>query len=143
MIEEVLSRLKKGEDLEEILKSCGWQTFEQLVAYIFEENGFETKIHYRFKTDKRYEIDVLARKSNICFLVECKKWRGKTANNSRILKAVEKHKRREEEFRKFTGKNCKAIITTLLDQPLVVNEMKIIPVARLNYFLTKLILPCS
>ena len=91
MIEEILSRVKKGEDLEKVLRSYGWQTFEALVAWIFQQHGYNTEVHKRFKTKKTYEIDVYAEKINKCFLVECKKWRGKTASPSKLEKAAKYH----------------------------------------------------
>ena len=134
-IEEIISRIKKGEDINSILREYRWQTFENLVAYIFEQHGFTAKIHYRFKTKRKYEIDVLATKGGRCILVECKKWRGKTASASKILKAVEKQMERAKEFRKSTGNDCEAIIVTLLDQPEEIEGIKLVPISRLNGFL--------
>ena len=137
MLQEILQRIASGEDLYSVLKSYGWRTFEELVSYILESNNFKTKLHFRFKTNRRYEIDVLAEKNKKCLLVECKKWKGKTASPSKIEKAVETHQERIKEFRKKFNKNCEGIIVTLLDTPMEIKGMKIVPVERLNWFLVE------
>ena len=134
-LEEILKEVYKSKNIEEVLKKYGWQDFESFVSWIFEQHDFETKIHYRFKTDKRYEIDVLAKKYSKFLLVECKRWRGKTATRSKITKAVEYHKKKLEEFLKLHKSKTEGIIVTLLDQTDEVDGIKIVPVSKLNYFL--------
>jgi len=135
MLNEILERIKESKDLEEVLRSYGWQTFEAFVAWIFEQHGYRTELHKRIKAEHRYEIDVYAEKGSTCFLIECKKWRGKSSPPSQLKKAALKHKERVEVFRKATGKNCEGIIVTLLDLPEEIEGIKIIPIARLNSYL--------
>jgi len=136
LVDEILARIKNKEDLEQILKEYNWQTFEEFVAWIFQQFNYQTKIHTRFKYEgKIYEIDVLAEKRNKCFLVECKRWTGKSFAPSRILNAAKKHAQKIKAWSSQTKKNCEGIIVVLLDLPNEIEGIKIVPIYRLNYFL--------
>jgi Holliday junction resolvase-like predicted endonuclease len=65
--------IQLGADFEKISKSLGWLEFEELVARIFRENGYNTKSRYRFKAEgRRWEIDVLATYYPYMVCAECK-----------------------------------------------------------------------
>ena len=137
LVEEILARIRNSEDLEQILKECNWQTFEEFVAWVLEQFDYKTKLHYRFGDKKKYEIDVLAEKNNICLLIECKKWKGKTQTSYKLKKEVKKHLERIEAFRRKQKKKCEGFIVTLLDYPIEIEGIKVIPIARLNKFLLR------
>ncbi len=64
-----------GGDLDEIVNSLTWQEFEDLIDQGFKVNGYETKKHFVFHLeDERCEIDILAKRKNHYFAVECKHW---------------------------------------------------------------------
>ncbi len=132
-LEGVLERLRKGEDLERVLKGEKWQTLEELVAFIFREHGFKTKIHYRFSKDgKRYEIDVVAEGYGKLFLVECKKVR-KGFSEGYLKRIVKTHK---EKVEKFGRVDAIPLVVTLLD--IGISEMEsvfVVPIYKLNSFI--------
>lgn len=52
---------------------------KKIVSDIFGNNNSSVKRNLRFKTNRRYEIDLLAIKNNEIFAVDCKEW-GKGRN---------------------------------------------------------------
>jgi hypothetical protein len=65
--------IKLGADFEKVCKVLGWLEFEELVAHIFRENGYNTRNRYRFKANgRRWEIDVLATSYPYIVCAECK-----------------------------------------------------------------------
>ncbi|MCK5670912.1 hypothetical protein KAI10_05980, partial [Candidatus Bathyarchaeota archaeon] len=48
-IEIAVRAIQLGADFEKISKSLGWKEFEELVARVFRENGYNTKSRYRFQ----------------------------------------------------------------------------------------------
>lgn len=140
--------MKSGKEIEEVLKKFGWKDFENLVADIFEENGFRVLRNYRFKTKKRYEVDVVAIKPFVIFCVDCKKWKGGRYKKSLIKSAAFKQEERVKEFSKilrsnpnfhfFRGKVIPLIVTWLEEGIIKENDTLIIPLWKLNSFLINL-----
>src|SRR4030043_2432421 len=82
-------------DLEIVSEESPWQNFERLTAFIFEKNDFEVKVNtVKTWNKKQRQYDVIARKSNQTFLIECKKWAGNRYRLSALKKAVLQHKER-------------------------------------------------
>ena len=75
------------EDLQKASGEAIWQNSERLVASIFDVNDFQVIIN-KIKTfeRKRRQYDVIARKNNRIFLVECKKWAGNRPRFSALKK---------------------------------------------------------
>ena len=64
-----------GADMERVSKALGWLEFEEMTAYIFEENRYNVRRRFRFKAEgRRWEIDVLATRKPLVLCVECKHW---------------------------------------------------------------------
>ena len=82
------------EDLETVSEETIWQNFERLAGFIFEKNDFRVSINtvktYN-KTKRQY--DVISKKSNQTFLVECKKWAGNRYRLSALKKAIDQHEK--------------------------------------------------
>lgn len=151
-LEEIRKDMLKGKPLEEVLENFNWKEFEDTVAEIFAINGFKIKKNFRFKTSKRYEIDVIAVKDEHVLCVDCKEWgRGRYKKTS-LIYAVEKQEKRTKEFRKFLNKNLIArssigiknqslepLIVTLFQEDLIKEkEVFIVPVWKLNSFLIEI-----
>lgn len=65
-----------GVDIERVSRALGWREFEEMAAYIFEENGFEVQRRLRFKAEgRRWEIDLVAIRRPYILCAECKRWR--------------------------------------------------------------------
>lgn len=80
-----------GAGVERVSRALGWQEFEDISAYIFEENGFSVRRRFRFKAQgRRMEIDIVACRSPHIVCAECKRWsRGLIGSAAR--RAVEAH----------------------------------------------------
>jgi hypothetical protein len=67
--------VRVGGDLERVSRALGWLEFEEIVARIFEENGYDVKRRFRFQAEgRRWEIDVLAARRPLIVCAECKHW---------------------------------------------------------------------
>ena len=137
-LEEIEQLIKSGKTLEEILKIIDWKEFEEKIEEIFKIHGFKTTRNFRFKTKKRYEIDLVAEKDYIIFAVDCKKWEKGRYKISELKKSAIKQKERALELKNFlkTKKDVIPLILTLYDES--INEFEgalIIPSFKLNSFL--------
>lgn len=152
-LERIRKKVLAGKNIEEIVEKFDWKDFEEVSKKIFEENNFKVRKNFRFKTSRRYEIDVLALGSRYIFCVDCKQWRGGRNKKSGLKLAVKKQENRVKEFEKFIGKNIIArkmlridskkqklhpLIVTLFQEDLLKeNETFVIPLWKLNSFLVE------
>jgi len=150
-IDEVQEKVRKGVEIESILKEINWQEFETFVAKIFQQNDFLTVENFRFKTKRRYEIDIVAIRNNTIFCVDCKQWGRGRYKSSAIFESAKKQNKRCREFKKFIKfspliqnkmkidyKNSviSPLIVTLFEEDLInVENVYIIPIWKLNNFL--------
>lgn len=151
-LEKIKTRVLHGEKIEDVIKELklGWKGFEDIVAAIFEANNFTVERNFRFKTKRRYEIDIIAIKRNNAFCIDCKQWGGGRYKKSPLSRAAEEQKKRTDEFDKFLKSNIVAreilridkkrkihpIIVTLLEEEIVAHGgVFIIPLWKLNSFL--------
>ncbi|MDI6825746.1 MAG: nuclease-related domain-containing protein [Candidatus Aenigmarchaeota archaeon] len=152
-IEEIKNRILSGEEIENIVEEIGWKQFEELVAEIFKKHDFLTFHNFRFKTDRRFEVDILAFDKNYVFVIDCKQWSRGRYKKTGLKYAVEGQKYRLEELKNFLKDNPIAksklkitektkfipLIVTLFEEDLLKHEDTIIvPVWKLNQFLLTL-----
>jgi protease II len=134
-----LDDIKTIEDLEQVSKEAVWQNFEVLVGFIFEANDFQVNVNkVRTFNKKRRQYDVIAKKNNRTYLVECKKWSGNRYRLSALKKAIQHHKERTEFYRNLTEEDLIPIIVTFIEEDIKFYEgMPIIPILRLNSFINE------
>ena len=98
-----------GADFQTVSGSLGWLEFEELVAYVFEENGFAVQRRYRFQAEgRRWEMDVLASRYPYILCAECKHYtRG--IGNSIARNIVETHLEKTEVFSRHLPGQAKKI----------------------------------
>lgn len=152
-LEEVKKLLIKGKSMENLLEKSDWKNFETIIADIFKENGFSTKLNFRFKTKNRSEIDVIAARGGIVFCVDCKWWGRGRHKKSGLKYAVDKQEKRLEEFKKFIKANPLAmkmlkispksnfhpLVVTLFEEELLrENKTLVVPAWKLNHFLLEM-----
>lgn len=153
-IDEIESQLKKGKSIEDILEKYDWKKFEAIISEIFQENGFTTKQNFRFKTRKRYEIDILAVKNKKIFCIDCKWWGRGRYKKYGLKHAVVSQENRVKELQKFLKRNPIAesllkvtkykiyplsLLITLHEEDMVhENKTFVVPVWKLNKFITEL-----
>lgn len=90
-IKLAIKAIELGADFEKISKSLEWLEFEELVALVFRENGYNTKSRYRFRAEgRRWEIDVLATSYPYVICAECKHYTS-AIGNSTARKIIETH----------------------------------------------------
>jgi hypothetical protein len=126
--------------LEEVSREVIWQNFERLTAFIFEENDFEVKTNTVKTSCKiRRQYDVIAKKRNRTFLIECKKWAGNRYRLSALKAAIEKHKERTEFYKNITKEDTIPILVTLIEEEIQFYEgIPIIPILKLNSFINEM-----
>jgi Holliday junction resolvase-like predicted endonuclease len=100
-LEKIAEEVRKGKELEEILEKFDWRFFEKFVREVFEANDFFVKQNFVFKTDKKYEIDLIASRGNFLLCVDCKSWASKGSKKSKLKEAVKKQEKRVEELKKI------------------------------------------
>lgn len=71
----VLKCIRDGTPAEVLARHVSWKDFEILSARVLGECRFNVLTNLRLRlSKKRYEVDVLAAKSPIILLLDCKRW---------------------------------------------------------------------
>ncbi len=142
MIEEIKQKLLSGKEIEEVLKEYDWKFFENFVKEILEAHSFKTRLHLRFKTERRYEIDVLAEKGNLVLAIDCKMLGKGRYKKAEIEKAIFLQEERVREFKKFSkikNKKFYSLIITLFEEEIIKKSKTfVVPIWKLNSFLLNL-----
>jgi Holliday junction resolvase-like predicted endonuclease len=90
-LELAIKAVQAGGDLERVSRALGWLEFEEIVARIFEENGYDVKRRFRFQAGgRRWEIDILATRRPLIVCAECKHW-AKGLGNTTARRIAEIH----------------------------------------------------
>ena len=128
------------EDLEAVSEGSAWQNFERLAGFIFEKHEFAVRVNtVKTRDRKRRQYDVIARKNDRTFLVECKKWAGSRYRLSALKRAVVQHKERTAFYETITGEDAIPVIVTLIEEEILVYEgVPLVPVLRLDAFIGEL-----
>lgn len=133
--------------IEEVLNEIDWKNFEKIISSIFEKHEFKIFNNYRFKTKRRYEIDLLAVKNGLIFLVDCKKWSMGRYKKSALKRAIIDQKSRAEEFKSIFNKEqilnqkinepkITPILITFYEEDLIkYDDVLVVPMWKLNEFL--------
>ena len=101
-LELALKAVQSGGDLERVSRALGWLEFEEIVARIFEENGYDVKRRFRFQADgRRWEIDILATRRPLIVCAECKHW-AKGLGSTTARRIVEIHLEKVETLSRST-----------------------------------------
>lgn len=139
-LQELENLLKTGKDIEEILKKQSWKEFEDIVAQILVEHGFEVERNFRFTLNKkRHEIDIIAKRFDEILCIDCKKWNIRPGKKTAIKAAAKKQVGRTKKYKKFAklkSKNICPMVITFLDEDIVLaDKVPVIPVWKLNDFM--------
>lgn len=152
-LEEIKDLILQGKTLEEILSNFNWKEFEDTVSQIFAVNDFFVKKNFRFKTKRRYEIDLIATKRNFVICVDCKNWSSGRYKKTALRHVAKVQEERIEELKKFLKKNLIAknllkisptpifislIISLLQEDILIEGKTIVVPVWKLNNFLVEM-----
>ena len=150
---EIKQQILEGKEIEETIVDINWKEFEGITSEILERHEFKTWNNFRFKTKRRYEIDIVASRNNKTILIDCKHWSTGRYKSSALKKAINDQEERLEEFCKFISKNLIAktkfkikqdqkfssIIVTLHEETLIRDSKSlVVPIWKLNNFLLNL-----
>jgi Holliday junction resolvase-like predicted endonuclease len=138
-LDEIENFIRSGKNIEDIFSLFNWREFEEKVEEIFKIHNFKTIKNFRFKTTKRFEIDILAEKRDLLFVVDCKQWSKGRNKTTALKRAAEKNVERAEELKNtLMGKNkiIIPIIISLFDEGIYEHHgVYIVPLFKLNNFL--------
>lgn len=152
VLEEIKELLSRGKTLEEVMDSVNWKDFESGISEIFSENNFKTRRNFRFKTKRRYEIDLIAVRGKNVFCIDCKGWSRGRHKTVALKRAVENQEERINEFHKFLKANLIArkmigvtndakiipLVVTLYEESIIKHSSTwIVPSQKLNSFLNE------
>lgn len=130
--------IKSVSDLEKISASAKWQYFEKLVAFIFDQNGFDARQNVIAKnSETKRQFDVIAKDAGRTFLVECKKWKSRKEIASALKAAVRKHLERCSFYSEMhENEAVMPLIVTLSEAEITEHEgVYILSIMKLNSFL--------
>ena len=137
----MLFPIKSASDLEKISASAKWQYFEKLVAFIFDQNGYEARqnVIAKFEGTKR-QFDVIAKGAGKTFLVECKKWKSRKEMASALKSAVRKHLDRCMLYSALNrSETAVPLIVTLTESEILQHEDTfIVPITKLNWLINNI-----
>ena len=126
------------EELEQLSFQVKWQYFEKLVAFIFEKNDFDVQqnVVITHNGDKR-QYDVIAKKNDITYVVECKRWKSRASVVSAIKDAIDIHINRGKFYSEIHPEESVVplLVMPLQGMPESHNEVYIVPLTSLNWFL--------
>jgi hypothetical protein len=146
------ARVRKGIDIEDVVKEINWQDFEGIVSEAFSVNGFRSFRNFRFSSNKkRYEVDVVAISKPRIILVDCKHWGLRLGKPSALRLAATAQVNREKEFCKklqeFDSLHVEdwaeatvipALITLYQERVTQSDGAMIVPVFKLNSFIEEM-----
>jgi Holliday junction resolvase-like predicted endonuclease len=134
--------------VEDVVVEFDWRGFESFVAEIFRAHDFKVRQNFRFKTGRRYEIDIVASSGSAVVCVDCKQWSGGRYKKSGLETAARDQETRTKELERFFMTNTVAqkmhagcdfhpMVATMLEEDLTkVGETWVVPAGKLNSFLS-------
>jgi hypothetical protein len=141
--DRIQREILKGRDIEDVIDRLDWKEFEQFCGRILEEHNWKVQTTFRFKLERRYEIDVLAKKGDHVLAIDCKHWGIRPGKATQLRCAAEKQAERAGKLSKIKALDSfwkrisfHPIVVTLLQEDILKeNDVWIVPVFKLNDFL--------
>ena len=146
-----LKSLAQGADPEKVCRLLSWQEFEEISVNALEANGFSAVKHFVLKAEnRRREIDVIGVGRMLVICLDCKHWtkgvRGavgegvasRQIERVQSLAADERSKSRLGISSKATVYFVPAIVSLLDSGQKFILEVPIVPVLKLNSFLSSI-----
>ena len=127
------------QELEQLSEKVTWQYFEKLVAFIFEKNGFDVQQNVVLVDKDRRQFDVIAKKKDVTYLIECKRWKSRAGVASALQDAVETHIERGKFYSSIHPEEAvvPVLVTPLEGMPEEHKEVFIVPLLSLNWFINQ------
>jgi len=149
-LNQIKQRIQLGEEIEKVVEEIDWKEFEKLIAEILKKHDFNVHNNFRFKTNRHFEIDVLAIRNRTSLLIDCKQWGKGRYKKTGLKYSVKEQKERANQLKNFLKNNPIAqtklkikkttklipLIVTWFEEDLLEHEnVFIIPVWKFNQFL--------
>ena len=149
-LNDIKQKILEGKQIEDIIQEIDWKEFEELISNILKKHDFDVHNNFRFKTNRRFEIDILAVRNKISLLIDCKQWGRGRYKKTGLKYSVEEQKERAKQLKKFLKNNPIAqaelnikkttkfipLLVTWFEEELLKHEnIFIIPVWKFNEFL--------
>lgn len=104
-LEKIRCAVLRGSKIEDVMGRYDWAEFERMVGDIFRQNDFRVRNNLRFKTSRRWEMDLVATRGSTVFCVDCKRWSEGRRKRWGLAKAAKEQERRTKEFGRFARSN--------------------------------------
>jgi Holliday junction resolvase-like predicted endonuclease len=145
--------IKLGADVEAVSELLSWKDFENLCVEALRIHGYVVRAPLRFKVEgKRYEVDIVAHRKGFLLCVDCKHWKMKRGQKSKVKDATTNHLDkcaklalsadilRSAGLEVRTGSHVVPVIVTLMDLDLKspLNGVCVVPIFKFNNFLLEL-----
>ncbi len=148
-VQVAIRALQLGEPARMILESLTWQEFEEFVAFVFNFHDFQVQQRFRFSTNRKFEIDIIAKRPSIIFCIDCKQYGVRLGKASSLRNASEEQLRRTlalaNSFSQFQAdlgcldwsqaKLVPMLVTMLHEDIQYHAKIPIVPASLLNAFL--------
>lgn len=148
-LNKLSNQVLRGRKIEDCLGKFNWKDFEFTIGDIFRQNEFMVRNNVRFKTKRRYEIDLVASRNGLVFCVDCKRWSRGREKRWGLAKAAKEQEKRTKELRRFLESNPIAqgimklsavnfvpVIATLHEENILrEGRTFVVPVKKLNSFI--------
>lgn len=92
--------LQLGEPNRPVLSALSWQEFEEFVAHVLSFHEFNVCHRFRFSTNRRYEIDIIAGRKPVLFCIDCKQYGVRIGKASSLRTAAEEQLHRTQVLAK-------------------------------------------
>lgn len=152
-LELAIEAIKQGSDPQRTCRFLEWKEFENMAAAAFEANGYTVRRNFHFKAadDRRWEIDLIARKQPRIVCVDCKHWQhgwSRASIEKTVNAQAERTKALAESLQKFTDMLGLSRWTSATLIPIIIalttstlkihNDTPVVPVLQLQSFISEL-----
>lgn len=150
-LERISRQVLRGKPIEDAVGKFDWREFEGIVGDIFRRNDFRVRNNFRFKTSRRWEVDLVAVRGSTVFCVDCKRWSAGRSKRWGIAKAAKEQERRTAAMGKFFKSNVLArslmgvpngrfvpLMATLHEEEILKEGSTfVVPLKKLNSFIVQ------
>jgi len=145
--------MRLGADVEAVSELLSWKDFESLCVEALRSHGYEVVAPFRFKIEgKKYELDIVAHRKKILLCIDCKHWKMKRGQRSKVKDAATSHfdkctklalsadLLRSAGLEARIGLHVAPVIVTLIDLGFKshLNGVYVVPIFKFNNFLLEL-----
>lgn len=148
-----IEAMRLGADLEAVSELLTWKDFESLCVEALRSHDYEVRAPFRFRVEgRKYEVDIVAHRKGVLLCIDCKHWKMRRGQRSKIKDAATNHFDKCAKLALSTGllkgvglevragSYVVPIIVTLMDLGLKspLGGVCVVPIYKFNNFLLEL-----